>query len=359
MTKDVTCTLMRGGTSKGAYFLKEDLPEDEAERDQFLLAVMGSPDDRQIDGLGGANPLTSKVAIVSKSDEPGIDVDYLFAQVTVDKPLVSYGQNCGNILAGIGPFAIEHGLVEANDPVTDVNIHMVNSGDNAVATISTPGGVVTYDGDAQIDGVPGTAAPVLLNFLDTAGAICGALLPTGNVVDIVAGVEVTCIDNGMPLVIMAASDFGITGYETVEELEANANLKTKLEEIRFEVGPRMNLGDVTDKTVPKMTLVAAPRDGGLISTRSFIPHRCHASIGVFAAVTAATACLIESTPAAKLANISDPNARTQWVEHPSGSMEVAIEVDASGNQIVVRKSGFVRTARKIFEGTVFGAPRSE
>lgn len=359
MASAIACTLMRGGTSKGAYFLASDLPGDQASRDKALLSIMGSPDDRQIDGLGGANPLTSKVAIVSKSDIPGVDIDYLFAQVTVDKPVVSYGQNCGNILAGIGPFAIEQGLVKAGDPTTDIRIRMVNSGDDAIATIATPGGQVTYEGRAHIDGVPGSAAPVVLNFLDTAGAICGALFPTGNVVDQVHGVAVTCLDNGMPLAIMAATDFGITGYESVEDLEANGALKEKLETIRLELGPRMNLGEVMDKTVPKMTLVSAPRHKGIISTRSFIPHRCHTSIGVFAAVTVATACLIEGTTAAPLAMTGNRTGSTYGVEHPSGAMDVTIDVDRSGGDIEIKRSGFVRTARKIFEGTVYFTDNKE
>jgi 4-oxalomesaconate tautomerase len=350
--------MMRGGTSKGAYFLKSDLPADEVERDQVLLQVMGSPDDRQIDGMGGANPLTSKIAIVNKSDQAGVDIDYLFAQVVVDEPVVGYGQNCGNILAGVGQFAIEKGLVEASDPTTDITVHMVNSGDNAVVTVATPGGEVEYEGDAAIDGVPGTAAPVPLNFLDTAGSICGALLPSGNVVDEVDGIQLTLIDNGMPVVAMRASDFGIEGTETVEQLEANEELKARLESIRLQVGPMMNLGDVTDKTVPKMTLLSKAKSGGVISTRSFIPHRCHSTIGVFAAVSVATACLIPGTPAAEIAgDLSNAGTRL-LIEHPSGGLEVDIEVEIDGSIINLKRSGFLRTARKLYEGAVFITERS-
>jgi|TARA_B100000315_G_scaffold258971_2_gene313038 4-oxalomesaconate tautomerase len=353
MQKSIPCTMMRGGTSKGAYFLKSDLPENEAERDQVLLSVMGSPDDRQIDGLGGANPLTSKVAIISKSDEPDVDIDYLFAQVVVDQPVVGYGQNCGNILAGVGQFAIEKGLIEAGSPTTDVTVLMVNSGDKAVVTVPTPDGEVSYSGDAKIDGVPGTAAPVPLNFLDTAGSLCGALLPTGNVVDEVDGVALTCIDNGMPVVVMRAENFGVEGTETVEQLEANEDLKKRLESIRLLVGPMMNLGDVTDKTVPKMTLVSAPGSGGVISTRSFIPHRCHSTIGVFAAVTVATACLIPGTPAAEIAGDLSSAGTQLLIEHPSGAMAVDIEVEQNDGEIELKRSGFLRTARKLYEGQVF------
>ncbi len=353
MQISIPCTMMRGGTSKGAYFLKSDLPEKEAERDQVLLSVMGSPDDRQIDGLGGANPLTSKVAIVSISDEPNVDIDYLFAQVVVDQPVVGYGQNCGNILAGVGQFAIEKGLIEAGSPTTDVTVLMVNSGDKAVVTVPTPDGEVSYEGDAEIDGVPGTAAPVPLNFIDTAGSLCGALLPTGNIVDEIDGIELTCIDSGIPVVVMRAKNFGLSGTETVEQLEANEDLKARLESIRLQVGPMMNLGDVTDKTAPKMTLVSAPKSGGVISTRSFIPHRCHPTIGVFAAVTVATACLIPGTPAAEIAGDLSAVGSELVIEHPSGALAVDIEVEQKDGEIELKRSGFLRTARKLYEGTVF------
>ena len=287
----IPCSVMRGGTSKGLYFKAEDLPADPAARDKVLLAVMGSPDPRQIDGLGGANPLTSKVAVVGPPTRDDVDVDYLFLQVVVDQAEVSDSQNCGNILAGIGPFAIEHGLVPARDGVTDVRIHMVNTKSVAVARIQTPGGKVEYAGDARIDGVPGTAAPIPIDFLDVAGSSCGKLLPTGNAKDVIDGVELTCIDNGMPVVVMRAAAFGKTGYETPEELEADAALKQRVEAIRLKVGPLMNLGDVTKKIVPKMCLVAPPQKGGAICTRNFIPHRVHEAIGVFGAVSVATACV--------------------------------------------------------------------
>ena len=351
--KSIQCTLMRGGTSKGVYFLASDLPVSDTARDEFLLQVMGSPDERQIDGMGGANPLTSKVAIISKSKHPGIDIDYLFAQVTVDRPLVSYSQNCGNILAGVGQFAIERGLVRVEDPLTDIVIRMVNSGDNAIATIATPNGKVSYEGEAEIDGVPGTAAPVLLNFLNTAGSVCGSLLPSGNSVDVIDGVELTCIDNGMPIVVMRAFDFGLVGTETVEELEANVELKKRVEDIRLQAGNLMNLGNVSEKTVPKMVLVSEPRNGGVISTRSFIPHRCHSTIGVFAAVTVATACLIPNTPAAETAKDFRNNNNRMLIEHPNGGMDVDIEISIRGGKINIKRSGFIRTARKIFDGEVF------
>lgn len=345
------CMWMRGGTSKGGYFLKADLPQDTAQRDAFLLAIMGSPDPRQIDGLGGADPLTSKVAVVSKSARDGIDVDYLFLQVFVDQAIVTDAQNCGNILAGVGPFAIERGLVNATGDETRVSIYMENTGQVAVATVATPGGVVTYAGSAAIDGVPGTHAPVPLEFRDTAGSSCGALLPSGNAVDVVNGVPVTLIDNGMPCVVMKAADVGITGYEDRDWLDANVELKARIEAIRLAVGARMNLGDVAEKSVPKMMLVAPPQQGGAVCVRSFIPHRAHATIGVLGAVSVATACLIAGSPAAEVAVIPDGSRKTLSVEHPTGEMSCVLEVDQGGN---VTSSALLRTARKLMDGVVFG-----
>ena len=344
------CMWMRGGTSKGGYFLASDLPADTAERDAFLLRVMGSPDERQIDGMGGADPLTSKVGVVKKSEREGVDVDYLFLQVFVDQPIVTDAQNCGNILAGIGPFAIERGLVKATGDETRVAIYMENTGQTAIATIQTPGGRPVYKGDARIDGVPGTAAPIPIEFKDTAGSSCGALLPTGNAVDVIDGVEVTMIDNGMPCVVMRASDMGITGTETREELEANEALRAKLESIRLKAGPLMNLGDVEKKSVPKMSMVSPATNGGAISTRTFIPHRCHASIGVLGAVSVATACLLPGSPAAAIATIPDGSRKALSIEHPIGEMTCIMEVDGNGT---VTSAAILRTARKLFDGVVF------
>lgn len=341
---------MRGGTSKGGYFLKEDLPAEISERDAFLLGVMGSPDLRQIDGMGGADPLTSKVAVVSKSNRDGVDIDYLFLQVFVDQAIVSDAQNCGNILAGVGPFAIERGLILASSDETKVTIYMENTGQIAVSTVPTPGGAVSYDGDAKIDGVPGKHAPIALEFRDIAGSSCGSLLPTGSAVDIVNGVPVTLIDNGMPCVVMKATDVGITGYEDRDSLDANSELKAKIEAIRLAVGTRMNLGDVAGKSVPKMMLVAAPRLGGAITVRSFIPHRAHATIGVLGAVSVATACMTPESPAAELADVPSGNRKTLSIEHPTGEMTCVLNVDDLGT---IRSVALLRTARKLMDGTVF------
>ena len=350
MSDGIPCIWMRGGTSKGGYFLASDLPDDIHARDALLLDVMGSPDTLQIDGMGGASPLTSKVAVVKPSDRIGVDVDYLFLQVFVDQAIVTDAQNCGNILAGVGPFAIERGLVAACGDETPVTIYMENTGQVALSRVNTPDGQISYQGDAMIDGVPKGAAPVPITFKDTAGSSCGALLPTGNVLDVVDGVQVTMIDNGMPCVVMRAQDVGITGQEAPEALEANTELRTKLERIRAACGPMMNLGDVIEKSVPKMTIVSAPGRGGAISTRTFIPHRCHKTIGVLGAVSVATACLIKDSTAYDMANRGTGKERRLSVQHPTGEMTVVATLDDHGR---VSEAAILRTARKLMDGKVY------
>lgn len=348
----VPCAVMRGGTSKGLVFRREDLPADRATRDAVLLAAMGSPDEREIDGLGGAHPLTSKVAVVSVSAREDADVDYLFLQVWPDRPEVSDQQNCGNMLAAVGPFAIENGLVPARDGVTSVRIWMENTHTLAVADVQTPGGVVRYDGDCRIDGVPGTHAPIPLAFEGIAGSTCGALLPTGNVVDTIADVQATCIDNGMPVVCVAAADFGMTGQETPAQIEQLPQVKARIEEVRLAAGPLMNLGDVTNQTVPKMSLLSAPTDGGAISTRTLIPHRVHDAIGVLGAVSVATSCLLPGSVAAGLAILTDDDD-VVVVEHPTGFFTVTLDVDRGGAVPRVRRAALLRTARLLMRGEVF------
>lgn len=349
MSDGIRAMWMRGGTSKGGYFLADDLPADPEVRDRTLLSIMGSPDPRQIDGLGGADPLTSKVAVVRPSAHPEADIDYLFLQVMVDRAIVTDAQNCGNILAGVGPFAIERGLVAAKDPSTDVRIFMENTGQIAVATVATPGGNVTYSGVSGIDGVPGTHAGIAVVFEDTAGSSCGALLPTGNMIDQIEGVDCTLIDNGMPCVVIRASDVGVSGAESPETLEQNGDLRQRLEAIRLAAGPMMNLGDVTDKTVPKMVLVSTPLKGGAIATRCFIPHTCHRAIGVLGAVSVATACVLPASVAKGLAVVPNGDEKSLSIEHPTGQMTVLACVE---NGDVV-SAGVVRTARKLFDGIVF------
>jgi 4-oxalomesaconate tautomerase len=355
MSKPIPAMLMRGGTSKGLYLEARHLPTEPEARDACLLSLMGSPDPRQIDGLGGAHPLTSKVAIISPPSRPDADVDYLFQQVTVDKPQVSGAQNCGNILAGVGPFAIERGLVPASHPVTPVRIHMLNTGTLACAYVPTPGGVVDYTGDTRIDGVPGTASAIRIEFADVAGSSCGALFPTGRPTDDILNTEVTCIDNGMPVVIMNAADFGLVGSETPEAIEADKALCLRVESIRLAAGRLMNLGDVTKKTIPKMTLVSPARHGGTVSTRTFIPHRVHDAIGVLGAVSVATAIAVPETVAAKVAAKSGSGScgSVLTIEHPTGYFAVEIDLATDADLITVKKAALLRTARKLMDGIAF------
>ena len=342
---------MRGGSSKGLYFRKEDLPADEALRDRVIVAAMGS-DARQIDGAGGAHPLTSKVAVVSRSTSADADVDYLFVQVVVGEGRVDTTPNCGNILAGVAPFAIENGIVAAREGITPVRVRMLNSDNLCELLIETPGKRVNYDGAARIDGVPGTAAPIVCNYLDVAGSATGSLLPTGKVRDVVDGVEITCIDNGMPVVVMRARDLGISGYEPPKELDANKEFKAKVESIRLQIGPRMNLGDVKTKVVPKMSLIAPARTGGHVCTRTLIPHDTHAAIGVLGAVSVATACILPGSVTAGIATVPDGPIKQMSVEHPTGEFSVTLEIGGTREQPSVLKAGLLRTARLIMRGEV-------
>ena len=365
----------RGGSSKGLYFNAKDLPTNEIERNKYILATMeGSDlgDPRQIDGLGGGSALSSKVAIVSISDmrcrisdntegvspirHPLSDIpclDYYFVQVTLGKGKVSTTQTCGNILAGVLPFAIESGLIEATHPTTKAIINIINTGGLCEVVVETPNGQVNYAGNAKVDGVMGTAAPIICNYLDTEGATCGALFPTGNRVDIINGKEMTCIDNGMPVVLLRAKDFKITGYGTKEELDNNEDVKKDLESIRIQIGYKMNLGDVSAQSIPKMCLIAPPQYGGVISTRMFIPHVCHDAIGVLAAVSVATACILPNTITEGIASIQNPQSTTLSIEHPTGEMTVSLETATENGQLIIKKSGVMRTARLLSKGLVF------
>lgn len=358
MTEDhgLACMIMRGGSSKGAYFLRSDLPADSAERDDLLLRIMGSPDDRQIDGIGGAHPLTSKVAVVGPCADGSADVEYLFLQVGVDQALVGDSQNCGNLLAGVGPFAVERGLVtvDARARTATVSIAMLNTDSGASATFAVRDGRPVYAGDVAISGVPGTASAIRLDFDDIAGGSCGSMLPTGNVVDDVAGVACTLVDNGMPVVVLRGDAVGVAGGETCAELEADSTLRAKLEEIRLMAGHLMQLGDVTSTTVPKLTMVSPPRDGGHLGTRTFIPHRCHDAIGVLGAVSVATAALLPGSPANDL--LAEPTGAVVVLEHPTGSFEAAVTLEMVDGEPVVERAGIIRTARKLMDGTVFPRP---
>lgn len=345
----------RGGSSKGLYFNAKDLPTDETLRNKYILAAMeGSDmgDSRQIDGLGGGSSLSSKVAIISPSNTEGVDLDYYFIQVMMGKGKVSTTQTCGNILAGVLPFAIESGMIQANHPTTSAQINIVNTGGICEVIVETPNGQVNYAGNAQIDGVVGTAAPIICNYLDTEGATCGALLPTGNSLDMMDGKEMTCIDNGMPVVLLRATDFGISGNETKEELDNNEDLKQELESIRLKIGYKMNLGDVKEQSIPKMCLISPPiTEGGIVNTRMFIPHVCHDAIGVLAAVSVATACILPKTIGKGVAILR--GAHSFSIEHPTGELTVNIDYKMQNDSLIIEKSGVIRTARLLSKGVVF------
>lgn len=347
----IPCLFMRGGTSRGPYFLASDLPADTAARDRVLLAVMGSPDPRQIDGLGGATVTTSKVAIVSKSTREGCDVDYLFAQVDIAKALVDTNPSCGNILAGVGPFAVERGLVAAQDGETRVMIFNVNTEARIEAIVQTPGRRVEYEGDAKIDGVPGSAAPVMLNFMDVVGSLTGAMLPTGQTRDVIDGVEVSCVDVAMPMIMMRAADLGLDGTEGKEAFEGSPERMARIEAIRRKAGAMMGLGDVADKVVPKVGVLSAPRKGGTITSRYLTPHALHQAHAVTGGVCVASACALPGTIAHELATPDDANPRTIWIEHPAGMIDVALTVKGSGPSMEV-VAGTLRTARLLMRGEV-------
>lgn len=345
---------LRGGSSKGVYFLDSDLPGDKGSREDVLKWVMGAHGDpRQVDGLGGADPLTSKIAVVKPSGHEGCDIDYLFIQALVGEDRLDDTPNCGNLLAGTGAFALEAGLIERSGGEAEVGVFMENSGKRCDLVFPLVDGRPVYDGDAEINGVLGTAAPVMCRYHDLAGAICGALLPTGNECDEFGGWRATCIDNGMPVVCLRAEDFGITGSETPAGLDANEGLRAALEAIRLEAGEAMNLGDVGPKAVPKMCLVSRAAAGGSMNTRTFIPHTCHKAIGVLGAVSAATAALFPGSAIHDLASIPGGNPKAMRIEHPSGHFDVELELDPEADGIEVAGAGLLRTARLISRGEVF------
>jgi len=343
---------IRGGSSKGIFLNKEDLPTDISLRNRVILSIVGR-DKRQIDGLGGANPLTSKVAIVSLSKNSDADIDFLFVQVVVGEDRVDSTPNCGNILAGVGAFALESGLLEAQGEVTKIRVNMINSDKICELILQTPNKKITYEGSTAIDGVPGFSSPIICNYIDIAGAICGELFPTGKKLDVIKEVHVTCIDNGMPVVIVPASEFGKTGYESCDELSGDENFKSKLESVRLEAGRMMGLGDVSKKVIPKMTLIAPAVNGGDICTRTFIPHTCHAAIGVLGAVSVASACLFEESVVKGIAKISKNLIHSISVEHPSGEFSISLESEIGDGEISIKKAGLLRTARLLSRGEVY------
>lgn len=342
---------IRGGSSKGIYFNKKDLPIETKLRDKIILSIVGG-DSRQIDGLGGANPLTSKVAIISKSNKKDCDIDFLFVQVVVGENRIDISPNCGNILAGVGAFSIEEGLIKAQDKTTSIKINMINSNNICELKLQTPNSKLTFIGDAKIDGVEGTSSPIICNYIDVAGSVCGSLFPTGNKKEIINGVEITCIDNGMPVVLIDAKSLKKTGYESCDELSSDSLFRKKLEDIRLKAGPLMNLGDVTNRVIPKMTLVSKATKGGNINTRTFIPHACHAAIGVLGAVSVASACLYDDCVTTMAKTTKDLNQKIS-VEHPSGEFSVELTCEEENGELKIKKAGLLRTARIISKGVAY------
>ncbi|KMK68821.1 4-oxalomesaconate tautomerase [Puniceibacterium sp. IMCC21224] len=345
---------LRGGTSRGPYFLRADLPEDLDTLSEVLIAAVGAGHPLNIDGIGGGNAVTTKVAMLSASERDDCDVDYFFAQVTVEKREVDYRPTCGNIMVGVGPAAIELGLVAAQDGETPVRIHAVNTGAVVEAVVQTPGGHVLYDGDFAIAGVPGTAAPIRLGFMETVGSVTGALLPTGNIRDVIDGVEVTCMDVAMPVMMARASDFGLTGYETQKELDENRAFYDRAEPIRLKAGELMGLGDVSKSVTPKITLLAEPRNGGSVTARYFMPWTCHPSMAVTGAQCIAACAILPGTVADGLSEglAGQFAPLTVGVEHPMGTFEVVVDFEHQGDGVAIRSAGVVRTARLLARGEV-------
>lgn len=350
------------GTSKGVFVQAQDLPLERGLRDQYLLAMMGSPDPRQIDGLGGAHSLTSKVGIVSKSEEFTSDITFLFAQLQPDSSLVDTEPNCGNMLAAVVPFALEMGMLTTNSDKSTFRVLTKNTGMISEITVETPDGVINYEGESKIDGVPGSSAPIYIKFLETEGSLCGSLFPTGRqqdtfLIDQDREIRVTCIDNGMPMVLISAIDFGLTGYESVAEYNDNTALKHEINQLRVLAGREMGLGDVTDKNYPKMCLIAPAIQGGAIHTRCYIPHTCHEAIGVLAAVTVATACIYPNSVAYSLATLPSTESSTILsIEHPSGEFSVALEIETTTEGLKVIGASLLRTARLLMKGDVYLSP---
>jgi len=343
---------MRGGTSRGPYFDRADLPADEETLSRVLIHAIGAGHPGTIDGIGGGTAVTTKVAMLSRSEDDRADVDYLFAQVGVAERAVDYRPTCGNILAGIGPAAVEMGLVTATDPRTRVRIRAVNTGARVESIVQTPGGRPAYEGDAEIAGVPGTAAPVTLNFSDIAGGATGSMLPTGRTRETIDGIEVTCLDVAMPVVIARARDFGLTGTETATELDANRDFLARMEAMRRVAGERMGMGDVSASVVPKFAVLAPPEAGGTITARYFMPKACHPAMAASGAQCIATACVMPGTVADGMAQVPDGSPATLTVEHPTGNIDVLLDY-TPGENFAIRTAGLVRTARLLARGEVF------
>lgn len=350
----VECLFMRAGTSRGPFLDKRDLPQDVNKRNTILLKIMGSPDPRQISGLGGATTVTSKVVMVEPSKRKGIDVDYLFAQVDIEKALVDTTPPCGNMMAGVGPFAIEKGWVKATIPETRVMVYNINTNSVIEEVIQTPKGVVEYEGNTKIDGVEGTAAPVVMNLFDQVGGKTGKLMPTGKLRESINGIEVTLLDAGMPMVLMKASDLGMEGTEGADFFEKSKDLMKKIEQIRLEAGKRMGFGDVSNSVLPKVGILSAPRRADAnITSRYLTPHTLHPAHAVTGAICIATALKLKGSVAADVGKTNGQPNEMVIIEHPSGVIEIKVEMETKDGNISVKKVGTVRTVRKIMAGVVF------
>lgn len=343
---------MRGGTSKGPYFRREDLPEDLDTLSEVLIAAVGSGHALNIDGIGGGAAVTTKVAMLSESMDDWADVDYFFAQVSVEDRLVDYKPTCGNILSGVGPAAIEMGLVTPTEDVTEIRIRAVNTGAQVVAKVQTPGGKLAYDGPAEIAGVPGQSAPIQLAFMGVVGSSTGAFLPTGNLRDTFDGIEVTCMDVAMPVAIARAKDFGLTGYESAEELDANADFFARMEAIRIAAGEKMGMGNVTKSVTPKFGLLAPARDGGSIAVRYFMPWKTHPTMAVTGAQCLASCALTPGSVSDGLLARPNQNPAELVLEHASGTIDVLVDF-SNDNGFSLNSAGLVRTARKLADGNVY------
>lgn len=343
---------MRGGTSRGPYFNRADLPEDQETLAEVLMAALGAGHAINIDGIGGGVAVTTKVAMLSRSDDDWADVDYFFAQVAVDERLVDFKPTCGNILSGVGPAAIEMGLIAPSGDVTEIRIRAVNTGARVLARVQTLGGKLRYDGDTEIAGVPGTAAPVALSFMGVVGSSTGAFLPTGNLRDRFDGIEVTCMDVAMPMAIARAEDFGLTGYETVQELDANRGFFARMEAVRLQAGKAMGLGDVSRSVTPKFGLLAPARDGGTICTRYFMPWTTHPSMAVTGSQCLASCALTPGTVADGLLVRPTQSPANVVLEHASGTIEVLVDFEMN-NHFTLNSAGLLRTARKLADGHIY------
>ncbi len=346
----IPCMLIRGGTSKGAYFLASDLPQSPEERDSLLIQIMGSGDAQQINGIGGGTTLTSKVGIISLSQSPEAELDYFFVQVGVEEKVVDTKPSCGNILSGVIAFAAEKGLIELTEGSTTVRVRNVNTNTIIEVTAETPDKTLKFDGDTSIDGVPGTGSPVLLNFLNVGGAKTGKLFPTGSTKEIIHDIEVSCVDAAVPMVHIPAQALGLVGNESKAAIDSNPDLLSRIESIRLVAGERMGLGDVRGSVIPKVAIVSPPHAGGSITSRYLVPHNCHASHAVTGAICVGAASLIEGTVAHQQAQIS---SELVSIEHPSGKIDVKLTLLAGESEPVIAQAALVRTARPLFKGEVY------